>query len=152
VRSLIVVVMVAVPQAMPSCFGGSAPPPARARVDFALAFAAPQPQTVAVSVPNDGTFYAQREPVLTERDIESAVAFRSEGKLVLGVQFGREGASRLQRVSAANVGNRLVMSLDSAPILALQIAAPVTNGAVTLEIHQHTEEELRALASRMRGW
>jgi hypothetical protein len=48
---------------------------------------------VAVSVPNDGTFYAQREP-----------------------------------------------------------AAPVTDGMVTLEIHQHTEEELRALASRMRGW
>lgn len=79
-------------------------------------------------------------PVLTEAEIANVELVRVDLGLCLLFVCTREGAANLHRLSAANLGRRLVVTLNGVPYGARLFEAPIPDGRLFIFVEMNDEQ------------
>ncbi len=79
-------------------------------------------------------------PVLTELDIANAELVHVDLGLCLMFDCTREGTRQLLRLSAANLGRRLVMTLNNVPYGARLLEGPIQDGRLFIFVEMNDEQ------------
>jgi len=89
------------------------------------------------------------KPVLVEYDIANVEFAKVDLGWCLYFQFSSAAARDLYRLSAANVGGRLVLTLNDAPVGARVIDQAITDGSLLIFV-EVPNEELPPIAERLK--
>jgi hypothetical protein len=89
------------------------------------------------------------KPVLVEYDITNVEFAKVDLGWCLYFQFSSAAARDLYRLSAANLGGRLVLTLNDAPVGARVLDQPITDGSFLIFV-EVPDEELPPIAERLK--
>jgi len=120
----------------------------QAKFELRLTQEAPGEGLTEASVEDsDKKVYLSKEALITNKDLISARVVENEGLLRIDVKFTEEGAERMSRASAANIGKRIAIVVDGKVL-----SAPIVMGVIsdTAAISgPFTREEAERLARRI---
>ena len=106
---------------------------------------------LTATVAEQSTIYMNPSPELTEEHLgKIAIGRGRTGDRILMLTFTDEGAATLARVTAANVGKRMVFIVAGRVVMAPVLQSQIANGAAVIE-GSFTEEEAERLAKALSG-
>ena len=100
---------------------------------------------------SDAVVHLRAEPELTEAHLKTVAVWngQNDDKTVV-LMFNAEGTARLARLTAENVGKRLVFVIEDRIVMAPVIQSQINDGLAVIE-GGYTKEEAEALAMRLSG-
>lgn len=108
------------------------------------------PGAVTTQLPRSGVqVVVSPRPVLVEADVRNVELVKVDLGLCLMFEFTPEGARSLLRLSSANLGRRLVVTLNGKPFGARLLDGPINNG-VLLTFVELPDDELTGTAVNLK--
>jgi hypothetical protein len=135
--------------APPSEQGPSVPQPV---LQFHLAETESIPGVSAVVVPAGNLrLWPRPATILSEADVDSAIAGYGDFALQIQLKLNAEGRRRVREVTRANVGRHVVVFLAGEFIMAPMIMAEIDSDALVIDSPDHTEEQWDGFFDQLAG-